>query len=250
MIVQVLIQIGSMKTTKEDVQKILYAFANLSIDNKSTEHNTLFELLKKHPDADKKIGCGVDYFYVQQSKWKKNQYNFMIKRVDGSSVDFSFNKCLHPERKTSKEINWGLIFRNVVKDQTDAFRVSAFEAVGEDDKFVCSQTKLKFKKIYSHVDHVYPLTFDSILLEFIDVEKIDLNKIRLSEDKGTSEVREILDENIVRLFSDFHRERSVLRIVCSSANQQAKRTKNYGGLNPTSSKAELLKLYPQYHILK
>lgn len=237
-----------MKTTKEEVQKILYRFANMNISKSSNEYKILYELLEKHPKVNEKIGCGVDYFYVQQSKWKMNQYNFMVKRIDGSSTDFSFNKCLNPERKSSKTENWTSIFRNVVKDQTDFFRASAFEVIGEKDKFICSQTNLKFKKIYSHVDHVYPLTFDSIMIEFIEANKLNLSEINLSDDTGTSEVKKILDENIIKLFSDFHKIRSVLRIVCSSANLQAKKTKNYDGGNPVLLKKELLVKYPQYHI--
>ena len=220
----------------------------MQIDKTSIEHTTLYELLKNHPKANEKIGAGVDYFFVQQSKWKRNQYNFMIHRIDGSSTDFSFIKCFHPERKISKNENWTAIFRNAVKDQIDSFRISAFDAVGNKNKFVCSQTNLKFKKIYAHVDHAYPLTFDSIMLEFIKVNKLDLSEIKLSNDLGTSEVKKILDDNIIKTFSDFHKNRSVLRIVCNSANLQAKRTKNYNGEDPIYVKEELLKKYPQYHI--
>ena len=52
----------------------------------------------------------------------------------------------------------------------------------------------------------------------------------------------------IKSFSDFHKNRSVLRIVCSSANLQAKKTKNYDGGNPMLLKKELLVKYPQYHI--
>jgi hypothetical protein len=237
-----------MKITKEKIQKILYAFANMKIDINSIEHKILFELLENHPDAKLKIGCGIDYFYVQQSKWKTNQYNFMIQRVDGSSTDFSFMKCLYPERKSSKNINWPLIFRDVIKDQIDSFRSEAFKIIGNKDKFTCSQTNLKFKKIHSHVDHVYPLTFSSIFNEFIEINKLDLNNIKLSDDIGTSEAKKILDENIVKSFYDFHKNRSVLRMVCINTNLKGKHTKNYAGKNPTILKKELLEKYPQYHI--
>jgi len=239
-----------MKITKEEVQRILYSFANLKIDKGSAEHNTLFELLGRHPDVSKKVGAGVDYFFVQQSKWKKNQFNFMIQRVDGTTTDFSFIKCLNPTNKNSKGRNWTGIFRNVVKEQVDTFRVAAFEVVGDKDKFICSQTSLKFPKMNSHVDHVYPLTFDSIMLEFINLHKIDLSKIKLSIDNETSEIQEILDKEITTLFYDFHKERSVLRVVCSNANLQGKKTKNYNGKNPVQVKKKMIKLYPQYHNLQ
>lgn len=237
-----------MKITKEEIQKILYRFANMKINKNTNEYNILFELLNNHPYVDEKIGSGVDYFFVQQSKWKTNQYNFMIYRTDGSFTDFSYIKCLNPKRKSSIDYSWTAIFRNIIKEQTDSFRTSAFDIVGIKDKFICSETNLKFKKIYAHVDHVYPLTFDSIMLEFIKLNNIDLNNIKLSEDNGTSEVLNILDKNIVNTFYDFHKKRSVLRIVYSSVNLQAKKTKNYGGENPTYLKEELLKKYPQYHL--
>lgn len=237
-----------MKTTVDEIKSILYEFANNKIDKNSIEHIKLYELLKSHPKANEKIGCGVDYFFVQRSKWKTNQFNFMIYRLDGSTTDFSFHKCFTPNMPSSKNINFPIIFRNTVKDQIDDFRTSAFNVVGKGDKFICSQTNLKFKKIYSHVDHVYPLTFESIYNEFINLNKLNLNEIKLSNDKGNSEARHIIDQNIVNAFSEFHKTRAVLRIVCSSANLQAKHTKNYNGENPTSIKKKLIEIYPQYHI--
>ena len=237
-----------MKVAKEKIQKILYDFANMQIDQNSTEHKILCELLQAHPKAESKIGSGIDYFYVQKSKWKVNQYNFMIRRTDGSSMDFSYLACLNPQWKASKGENWSGIFRNVIKEQTDSFRASAFEVIGKKDKFVCSHTDLKFKKIYAHVDHVYPLTFDSIFQEFIETNKLNLNDIKLSCDTGTSEIEEILDKDIVDSFYKFHKKRAILRMVYNSANWQGKRTKNYGGGNPVHLKRKLLKKYPQYHI--
>ena len=240
-----------MKITKEQIQKILYTFANTNIDKNSAEHNVLLELIKSHPKYNEKIGSGVDYFFVQKSKWKFNQFNFMIKRTDGSTVDFSYTACLTNQKKETptKKERWSSVFRNVVKDQVDTFRDEAFKVIGVKDKFICSETKLKFKKYYSHVDHVYPLTFDSILNEFINVNNIDLTKITLSEDTGTSEVERILDEDLVSNFYEFHKNRAVLRVVCSSANLQSKRTKHYNGQSPSEVKEELIKIYPQYHLI-
>lgn len=237
-----------MKTTKEDIQKILYSFANMKITKVEVEYNILLELLQNHPDYITKIGCGIDYFFVQRSKWKFNQFNFMIQRIDDSSTDFSFNKCLKPQRNNSKNKNYPLIFRDIIKEQIDSFRSSAFNIIGKDDMFICSQTGLKFKKIYAHIDHVYPLTFDSIYNEFLRINKIDLEKLDLSEDLGTSEVQKIKDKIIIEDFYNFHKERAVLRVVYSKANLQAKKTKTYNSKNPSLLKKELLKEYPQYHL--
>jgi hypothetical protein len=237
-----------MKIDKEQVKGILYSFANLSIKKNTPEYDIIHELLTRHPEADQKIGVGVDHFFVQPSKWKRNQYNFMIHRVDGTTVDFSYIACLNPtQKKYTEKHNWNALFRHVVKDQIDSFRECAFAVVGSRDKFVCSQTKLKYKKIYSHVDHVYPLTFHSILLEFIKKYNVDLDSLEVSKDLGTTEIQHILNKDVTKAFYDFHKERSVLRIVCSSANLQAKQTKDYAKGNPVALKKKLIKLYPQYH---
>jgi hypothetical protein len=238
-----------MKINKEQIKEILYSFANLSIKKNDPEYNIIHELLTRHPEADQKIGVGVDHFYVQRSKWKRNQYNFMISRVDGTTVDFSYIACLNPtHKKYTEKHDWNPLFRHVVKDQIDSFRECAFAVVGSRDKFVCSQTKLKYKKIYSHVDHVYPLTFESILLEFIKKYNVDLDSLKVSKDLGTTEIQRILNKDVTKAFYEFHKERSVLRIVCSSANLQAKRTKDYNNEDPTKLRKILLKEYPQYHV--
>ena len=94
-----------VNTTKEDIQKILYSFANNKISNTSVEHNILLSLLNHHPKCNEKVGVGVNYFSVQQSKWKFNQYNFMIHRIDGTVTDFSFHKCLNHGIKSSNSKN-------------------------------------------------------------------------------------------------------------------------------------------------
>lgn len=242
--------------TKEEIQKILYDFANKNIPNDSKEHDVLYNTLLHHPEPSEKIGAGIDYFFVQKSKWRFNQFNFMIKRIDGSQVDFSFLKCLNNKtiKRTStraienSDENWNRIFREIIIPQISSFREKAFESVGTKDKFICSETKLKVKKIFAHVDHVYPLTFQSILVDFLKSRSLNLKQIDLTEDVGTSETLKIKDELLRNDFYNFHAERCVLRIVCSTANLQSKRTNDYNKKDPTKAKLKLLKIYPQYHL--
>lgn len=232
-----------MKKVKEKLQKLLYSGEGVTFKKKSSEYDLLYKTLLLHPKSDVKIGNGVDYFFIQKSKWKHNQFNFMIKRLDGSDIDFSFYKCVH----NMPDISWNQVFREIVRPQINSFRVEAFKVVGIKSKFICSHTKLKIEQKYSHVDHIYPITFDSILTEFIMSRNINVNKLKLSKDLGTSEIQTIIDENIRNDFYKFHEERAVLRVVMSTANLQGKKTKNYNGGNPELIKEELIKEYPQYH---
>lgn len=233
-----------MKRVKEKLQKLLYSGEGTKFIKGDNEYDLLYKTLLLHPKHDVKIGEGVDYFFIQKSKWKHNQFNFMIKRLDGSDVDFSFYKCVH----NMPNISWNKIFREVIKPQINEFRNEAFKVLGVTDKFICSHTNLKYKKIYAHVDHVYPLTFDSIFSEFIMSRNINVNKLELTEDLGTSEIQMIVNQDIRDDFYKFHENRAVLRLVVSTANLQGKNTKNYNGNNPTTLKEELKLKYPQYHI--
>lgn len=232
------------KLKKEQITELLYKYANMKITKDNKDYNTLYECILMHPRYEEKIGVGIDYFYVKPSIWKVNQFNFMISRIDGTSTDFSYIKCFRQD-KTSKE-NWNQIFRKIIKPQMDEFRTAAYESFGNGDYFICQGSGLKIKKIYSHIDHVFPLTFDSIYLEFIKNNNIDLSKIELTDDPTDGDVKMIKDDDIKQKFYEFHKKRAVLRIVYSKVNLQAKKTKNYNGLNPEKVKIELLKTYPQF----
>lgn len=55
----------------------------------------LTELLKRHPEADAKIGPGLQGFKVQVNpEGTGNTRCFYAVRTDGSQVDFSFRSCL------------------------------------------------------------------------------------------------------------------------------------------------------------
>lgn len=56
-------------------------------------HNKLSDLLSYHPEAEEKIGPGINYFKVVQNH-RKGQYNFQVVRTDGLEIDFSWKKCV------------------------------------------------------------------------------------------------------------------------------------------------------------
>lgn len=58
------------------------------------EHMVLEDLVKKgHAEPSKKIGAGVEAFEIRNHPvWQSRC--FFVRRVDGSSDDFSFRKCV------------------------------------------------------------------------------------------------------------------------------------------------------------
>lgn len=52
----------------------------------------LHQTLIRHPDANEKIGCGVESFFVRRADY--NTICFWVRRKDGSEVRFSYKSCL------------------------------------------------------------------------------------------------------------------------------------------------------------
>lgn len=51
-------------------------------------------VLLLHPEADKKIGCGIDRFEIVEDFFG-NYNRIEIVRIDGSRQDFSYKKCFN-----------------------------------------------------------------------------------------------------------------------------------------------------------
>uniref|UniRef100_A0A2P2QQ32 Protein DCLic n=1 Tax=Rhizophora mucronata TaxID=61149 RepID=A0A2P2QQ32_RHIMU len=65
-----------------------------NLNTNDYEHMVLLDLLKKgHSEPDKKIGCGIQAFQVQNHPTWKSRCFFLI-RGDDSVDDFSFRKCV------------------------------------------------------------------------------------------------------------------------------------------------------------
>jgi hypothetical protein len=58
----------------------------------NTDGVALAELLKRHPDYDRKVGNGIHHFEVMRADF--NSKCFAIVHRDGSRVDFSYKICI------------------------------------------------------------------------------------------------------------------------------------------------------------
>jgi hypothetical protein len=76
---------------REFIRQVLYRHA-LQAPIDGPDHAFLLELLSKHPNAAEKIGVGVKHFTLEKAQG--GTQCFYITRVDGSRLDFSFEKCL------------------------------------------------------------------------------------------------------------------------------------------------------------
>ncbi len=173
------------------------------------DHDELFlkELIELHPEANQKIGCGIDYFKVE-----RNQYggrNFWLVREDGTETDFSYISCISAG---SAMADFAKACRTAVADDVIAFRDAAFAG---KDYLTCPVIGERIFVDTAHVDHEHP-GFKAIVDAFA-----------LTLECPTREVEETRDGDVVTRFKRpevadafraFHSERAALRVVSKYAN--------------------------------
>ena len=134
------------------------------IINKDHTHFSFFDnLIKNHPECDDKKGIGIDYFYIQPNPLVRKYYQTMIKRLDGSEIDFSWVYCCKfKERTTSDDLLRSM--REAVKDDTIKFKQ-------KQSKLICNFCKTE-NELYEnyHVDHHNP-SFQTLKDNFLQLTK-------------------------------------------------------------------------------
>jgi hypothetical protein len=60
----------------------------------------MLEILKRHPEAGQKIGVGIRAIRITSSKYGNRCFEAL--RVDGTSAEFSYIKCLKRKREGAR----------------------------------------------------------------------------------------------------------------------------------------------------
>lgn len=178
----------------------------------STDFDNVFALLEIHPQKTEKIGCGIKYFRVGLAKF--NTKSFELVRTDGTTEFFSFTKRINkPKDAFSK-------FREACRQsiQTDLRNVKQryFEDYSKNGKAKCQETGEILSYEDLNADHRQPNTFSVIVDRFIEVKRIDINKMEYLQISGGP--NEIANEKLKAEFREYHKEKANLRIVKKELN--------------------------------
>jgi hypothetical protein len=84
-------EFGSQAKLKEHTREILYKY-NLDQELSFEDFRFMIALIqKRHPDADEKIGDGIERMWIQENTVNHGTYRgFGFQRVDGSMDNFSY----------------------------------------------------------------------------------------------------------------------------------------------------------------
>lgn len=172
----------------------------------------VYELLRTHPRAKKKIGIGIKEFRIGKAKYGTKCFEFI--RKDQTIGHFGYVKCINGER--APITTFSRACRRAIQDDLISVKQDYFDANSKKGKVKCQETGELLPWEELTVDHRQPNTFSVIVDRFIEVNNINLNPIEYTSPKGSGE--ELADENLINEFRAYHKEKSNLRLVNKTLN--------------------------------
>lgn len=148
------------------------------------EAQIISQLLTWHPDADQKMGIGIDYIFIGKDDF--NGPCFWVKRLDGTQTDFSFRICIYGD--PSKYQQFCSACRAAVEDQTSKYYQPGFDT------------------------HHTGTSFAKIVAEFVEFNHLDVENIQLQEGDGMM-TRRFVDNNLASLFQLHHHQCAQLESI-------------------------------------
>ena len=169
-------------------------------------------LLETHPRKEEKKGVGVKQIRIAKLKYKTKAFELV--RLDGSTEYFSYTKRINapktPITKFSKAC------RKAIQEDLQNVKQAYFDKHSKKGKVKCQETKELLPWEQLCVDHRQPNTFSVILDRFIELNKIEVEKIEYIVIDGDG--KELADSELKQKFIEYHREKANLRIVKKDNN--------------------------------
>lgn len=184
----------------------------------------VLELLTHHSRYADKVGCGIKKIVVEYSDNIIAKYypHFHIYRLDGTDEDFSYLKCLSYMKPNDKTTSRGAnpkitdikqAFRTEIRQFIYAFKQAQFKS---KRYLKCPKLNVNTSIKSGHVDHIYPLTFDQLLYNFLEELNLSLLDIKIMDVDGIENM--LLDRELADKWIKYHNTKAELRILHKTAN--------------------------------
>jgi Protein of unknown function (DUF3223) len=180
------------------------------------DHDILLALLERHPEADKKIGCGVKRLYKDRTDMPTSC--FWIERTNDSKTDFSYRTAISAKDKSLYQ-EFIEACRNSVQDDLRLIKEKFFEQFSDQHgKVECDITGDRIAIYESHLDHKKPLTFQVIVNTFIGANDIEIKPEMLSMAQDAQFQTTIVDLELKNKFRRYHHKIAQLRVIKAERN--------------------------------
>ncbi len=207
--------------TKEDMKRHMQAMLQAyPLGGRTSLEDTevLRALLEYHPRAAQKIGCGIATFEVRAAPAAPGLPAgrcFYLLRVDGSTDDFSYLKCL---AAPSPRALFRAICRRLIAPMMASYKDAYFQAhAGPDDCIECPITHQRVSYEQAHVDHIPPATFEELVRGFVSLHDLDESTIPLREIGGRMG-QTFADDDLAQNWTLYHQVHAQVRVVSAYAN--------------------------------
>jgi len=199
----------SFRTKQEaraTIQGILRKYSAGSVVQEP-DRSLIIALIGMHPEAQKKIGSGIDYVSVERTPPYFTSNGFWIHRTDRTKTDFSYIKCF--TGADSPRLKFSRAARSAVSDTIIMFRQDTFSK----GVAICPMTSTPLDFETCHIDHAPPNVFSKIIDDFIATHEIDLSKVQYCPKPDGSTTEHFLSAEFENDFVSFHNDRATLRAV-------------------------------------
>jgi hypothetical protein len=169
----------------------------------------LSEFVLRHPSADVKIGAGIAGFRVAKVAFNSN--GFILDRVDGTSIDFSYKQCIRPVTQASR-VKYAM--RRAIASQVIAVKQAVLP--DRETMIECPVTGEIIDYRNSHVDHIPPKTFANLLQAYVTEMGVRLEDIPLLPDPNG--IGWLLTQVWAASWGDWHQAHAELRVISAYAN--------------------------------
>ena len=173
----------------------------------------LAQLLQRHPEAEDKIGAGVDYFYIIRNPYRPNNA-FCIQRKDDTSTEFSFYSCIKGTKPTAENYFY----------RACAYSVSEY-LTEEKNRLLetmptCPLTGQRLTKENSEYRHTSPPLKD-LIKGFATENRISIDFSLFPSDRDMQMEVKFLDPSLHFGFIDYHKRNANMALALKErANHQ------------------------------
>jgi hypothetical protein len=176
----------------------------------------LIALLDRHPEAIEKIGKGVAYFDIMRSD--QGTPCFRINRVDNTGTDFSLYWAIRARPPSRKQEVMAALRRVIADDINQARARMAASSRLADGRVLCAATQTAIDLVDAHVDHVPPITFELIVVEFLALHGATFDAVPITIGTDNQTAPDITDATFASAFRTYHLGRAELALIHRTVN--------------------------------
>jgi len=183
--------------------------AQLNTPLQESDAAFLIDVLRRHHHWTEKQGSGVRSVVVRLNPppgFGAATRGLWLIRADASEIDISWVTPLRRDGASNVKNDVALAARREVSGQTRAI----YERMRGTPCPLCGKPLLQ-----GHVDHIAPLTFDRLLSDWLGVERLTPQDVKVA-DGGVE--NSFVDRELAARWSRYHLEKAKLRVIHPGEN--------------------------------